>query len=501
VLLIAVQGSTPDRVRLLVITKDIWSLRLNWSPVFVGNSLQSLVLQPAEQNVFGTHHQAALDLQILPKSYFAGAGYGIPWLFGSRTSASLEAGLWFATDNEHAEGSHAAFHVGRPLFSASTEWGWGAGVAYDNQINRRYEGADIATFSATSGAQIPWQYRSEIGDAEVGVVRSTGYGNKLDVTVGFSATARAYRPYEISATPADLAQFQSHALPQSDTRVGPFGQIRVYQNTYVRTLNVEVLALQEDYRLGPDFIARVYPVLEAFGSTRTLVGFSAGLADTWMIGDGLGSASLESMYEWARDYKNGQIEARLRLVSPRFILGRLVFDVDALIRYADDQNVLSYLGGDTRPRGYPTQYFYGQDAFASTIEFRSTPLEIFKSQWAGVLFYDVGTTYLGIAGHASNVSFVGHSVGTGLRVVFPQLDRWVFRLDLAAPIALAGLPAGVQPLALSLTVGQAFDPISVVARNNRTLLATPRYPSAGTTNGATANSLELAPSPTIIARP
>src|SRR5260221_1557548 len=51
VLIVATKGSAPDRVRLLVVTKDVWSLRVNWEPVFVNGRLQSLYLQPSEENL------------------------------------------------------------------------------------------------------------------------------------------------------------------------------------------------------------------------------------------------------------------------------------------------------------------------------------------------------------------------------------------------------------------------------------------------------------------
>src|SRR5262249_34283042 len=55
VLISATKGSSPDRVRLLVVTKDVWSLRLNWEPVFYNGKLRSIVLQPSEENLVGRH--------------------------------------------------------------------------------------------------------------------------------------------------------------------------------------------------------------------------------------------------------------------------------------------------------------------------------------------------------------------------------------------------------------------------------------------------------------
>lgn len=60
VICLPLRGSTPQRVRLLVITKDIWSLRLNSDVRFSSGGLELLALQPSEINLFGTHHTATL---------------------------------------------------------------------------------------------------------------------------------------------------------------------------------------------------------------------------------------------------------------------------------------------------------------------------------------------------------------------------------------------------------------------------------------------------------
>src|SRR5690606_4004437 len=48
VLVHPVEGSTPDSVRVLVVTKDVWSLRTSWEPSFYNGRLTSIRLTPAE---------------------------------------------------------------------------------------------------------------------------------------------------------------------------------------------------------------------------------------------------------------------------------------------------------------------------------------------------------------------------------------------------------------------------------------------------------------------
>jgi outer membrane protein assembly factor BamA len=69
VLVLAVRGSTEDSVRVLVITKDIWSLRLNWDVKLTNSQIASLILNPTEQNLFGTHTSIGLRFRLVPDTY------------------------------------------------------------------------------------------------------------------------------------------------------------------------------------------------------------------------------------------------------------------------------------------------------------------------------------------------------------------------------------------------------------------------------------------------
>ena len=53
----APSAAPPASVRLLVITKDVWSLRLNSNYTFENGRLEYLFLQPSEENLIGSHQQ------------------------------------------------------------------------------------------------------------------------------------------------------------------------------------------------------------------------------------------------------------------------------------------------------------------------------------------------------------------------------------------------------------------------------------------------------------
>ena len=78
VIIVPVKGTTPDKVGLLVITKDIWSLRLSFDVAVTPGGVENLLIVPQETNLFGWHHTASTRFQYQPETYTFGVGYKIP---------------------------------------------------------------------------------------------------------------------------------------------------------------------------------------------------------------------------------------------------------------------------------------------------------------------------------------------------------------------------------------------------------------------------------------
>ena len=76
----------------------------------------------------------------------------------------------------------------------------------------------------------------------------------------------------------------------------------------------------------------------------------------------------------------------------------------------------------------------------------------------GAAFYDAG-----VAWDRGEAFDVHHSVGVGIRTLFPQLDRVVFRMDAGFPLADGRLPNGVARASFFLAVEQAFPMRSLQA--------------------------------------
>ena len=79
VLVVPVKGADSQHVRALIVTKDVWSLRLNTGITYRNGTLEYLLLQPSEENVAGTHLRIAglYVYDILSNSFGAIASH--PW--------------------------------------------------------------------------------------------------------------------------------------------------------------------------------------------------------------------------------------------------------------------------------------------------------------------------------------------------------------------------------------------------------------------------------------
>ena len=458
VVCVPVQGSAPDRVRLLIITKDVWSLYVDFDLAVTGGGIESLTLEPKEANIAGLHHTALGRFVLEPKTFALGASYQIPRLDGRYLGLSVDGNVIVNRESGQLEGSYGSASIEKPLVTSHTEWAWSFGTTFSDRLRRRYVNAAVSTFTpdAADGrgaGPVPWVYRERTFEEHAKITRSFGWETKNDFSLGATVSHAKYGvPADPSLDPQSLAAFQRAVVPTGEDRVGPFLQWHGYTSNYLRTLDLDTLGLQEDHRLGHDLWLRVYPTLRAFGSTRDFVGTYAGAAYAVPLGDGLARASVESTVEATpHELSDASIKGELGIVTPRFVVGRLFFDVSALNRYRNYLNAQSFVGGDNQLRGYPSRYFNGKDYVTSNIEFRSRSIALGSVLVGGVAFYDVGDAFAGFDHLAPK-----QAVGGGLRVVFPQIERAVLRFDVGVPIVSGVRPPDVPPVSFFVAFHQAL---------------------------------------------
>jgi len=448
VLVVPAKGSTPDRVRVLVITKDVWSLRLNWALQSANGHVNSLTLNPSEENLFGTHATIGGLFVLDPATYSLGLTLSHRRLFGTHELGVLAANVIRNRDTGAAEGSFGEFRYGQPLYSLDTKWSWGTSIIWRHDIARRFYGVNVATYGSTG---IPEIYGRDRLYGGYEVVRSFGHRFKYDLSFGVEATRATYRARDLSAYDAkDAARFQSNYLPSSDQRVSPFFQLHAHRTDFDSLIEVETLGLQEDFRRGHDLLFRIYPASSALGSTRDLVGTLSELSYSVPIEGGLVRPLVGWKLEHAsRGRDEALFETKLRVVSPRLGIGRLVLDGAFLDHVRNYSNTRFAIGGDTRPRGYPVGLDFGANFIAATAELRTTSVDVLSAQVGAAAFYDA-------ADAPDDLSRLNlrQGAGVGLRVLFPELDRIVFRADWGFPLS-----PGYQhfPGSFFISFKQAFD--------------------------------------------
>lgn len=456
VLIVPLVGSQPDTVRVLVITKDVWSLRLNTDFQFADGELTSLLLQPAEENLFGTHMMVGGLFVLQPATYSLGLQFINRRVAGSRIQSLGSFNLIFNRASGDPEGSFGTFGYGQPLYSAETKWAWKTVIAWRDEIFRSFVGTTLRGYDSDAvpdtpdPVPVPYRYDFRQYYGAYLLTRSLGRTQKNDFSVGVEVDRRRSRlPPTPGVPPQARAEFVRRALPVSDTRASPLLQWRSYTSRYHRVLDFETLGLQEDYRLGHEIITRVYPASEGVASSRTMLGTYVGLGYTVPLGDGLARGILGSTYDLAtKDRTDALLRGNLRLVTPRTGAGRLVYDGLLLNRHQNYLNELYTLGGNSRLRGFPPDDFIGKDVVASNLEFRSRGFNLLSLQVGGAAFYDVGDAFDGF-----DDLRLKQAVGFGLRALFPQANRIVFRADWGFPVTPG---YDTFPGSLFITFGQAF---------------------------------------------
>lgn len=466
VICVAMQGSAADRVRLVVITKDVWSLLLNFDFDADSKGLSRLRLEPQESNLFGTHHAVFARFGYDPATWSLGADYRIPRVDGRWLTLALDGNVIVNRTSGNVEGSFGAIQVVRPFRSSRSPWSWFASFDWQSEVSRKFFGSELRTFTAPTGAVLPYEWRTETVRGLAAITRSTGWRDKHDFTAGLSVTrARYLLP---SATlgagdPAVQAFRNAAGVPASNASAEPFFQWHEYTSNFLRSYELETLGFQEDVRLGHNVLVGATPGAlwlpantPELGAAHAVLGLDGSVQETLPLLNGFVRAAVEGSATWdfgAAELEDRRVTLRFRVVTPRLGFGRFVEDAQITERSHDRLRQTDSFGGDDRLRGYAPGYLVGPSAAAINLEYRTPALALATEQIGAVAFYDaaaVGTQVSRLFGESS--------VGFGLRVVTPIIERAGLRIDVGFPIhpqRAAGSTESFGPL-VSATFGQAF---------------------------------------------
>jgi hypothetical protein len=476
VALLPVRSSVPGRVMLLVVTRDIWSLRLNTQYTFQQGALTNLSFSLSENNFLGSRDVVAASIVMDGGAIAVGPYFIDKDFLGKHISVTVraddiitrQAGKMFDPASNmfipiavdpvglqdahtlHSEGSDAAISVGRPLWSLASEWGWGTSFTYSNAIARSFTGVDPRTTMSDPyelytdpNSGLPYEYRSKSTALSVSGVRQ--WGSKYKHQVSFGYTLSSFRasvlPQYQNLDPMTLAQFAADVFPRSETISQPYVGYAFFEPRYQTVRNVGTYELAEDVSLGPSFSASVAQGLTALGGDLNFTRPSLGVGYVWPLAkDGFIHPSASGTMRFQTNGLHGwssidnSATAQLRIATPTFDWFRLIAQTEVDTRWHDTQNSYYVIGSDSGLRGYNVNQFRSARNDSSRratgqLEMRTVPVPWWVFRVGAVAFYEIG----GVAESLQHINLY-NDVGFGLRALVPQTSRELFRIDLAFPL-------------------------------------------------------------------
>lgn len=455
---IPVKGRTPSGVGVIVVTKDLWSLRLNSEFNLVGTLLQHLRVRPTEQNFLGLGKQLSLDFALRLDTVTLGQQFVDPRLFGTRLLVAETAAIVLGRETGAPEGSRGSLLFGLPLYSLESTWGFGVGGSWNVQRTRVYRGEGVWELDYPDAdapvALVPYVFdRREFG-ASAGTVRSFGRRFKTDVTASWGAYSRRYEPPPESPLTDDQRAWLAAAyLPLSEDAAFLSASVRAYEATYRVLRDIQTFALAEDYQLGHLATATVRFAHPAFLSPARFVEIEVAARYRLSAFDDLLTVSAVGAIRFMPDavgpgpWVNRRLAAEVTNLSPRLGPGRLAVRALLDLRADDLDHRIFLLGGGNGLRGAAAEALSGTRMVLVNLEYRTRPIELATLHVGAVAFYDAGSAF-------DREPLLWHTVGLGVRALFPQFDRQTLRIDIG--FVLVGRPPGLVDR-FSASFGQVFD--------------------------------------------
>lgn len=356
-------------------------------------------------------------------------------------------------------------------------------------------------------------YRREALGGSLEVTRSFGVASKVNVSLGYRLSWLNVGLSEEFPTDAgrEVRRAYRWLLPRGEGAAGPYVSLSAYRARYARLRDVDTFALSEDFRLGPQLDLDVQYANPHFGMTSEFLSLYAAYAHAFLWGENLltyGVAAqgrvqsgvyLDAVGVSPEDgdvlrylcqaagvdgavpvYRgedcagsvarlgrlldalgaggvgadgpllvNQALSFSLREVSPRLGPVRLHVHASLNLRQRDLSRTRLSLGSDSGLRGFAPRALVGNSSYLLNVELRSLALNLWTLHVGGVLFYDGGD-----APASLRTGGWRHDVGAGLRVLIPQFNRVVLRVDLGFPLELPR--SGSYAPRVSAEFNQAF---------------------------------------------
>ena len=421
---VAVKGRDGG-VAVLVVTKDKWSLRLSNSFTLIGSLLQFLQLQLIEVNFNGWGQQLAVNTTVRLDTFTVGQLFVERRLLSSRWYFGESAALIFNRQTGALEGTVGSAAFGRPIITLDQEWGFLAEGTWNSRTRRVFRGATIWQLpypDETSGETVPLVYDVREFAGEATLTRSFGRALKVDLSASLGGYSRQYKPSLVSGDQA--AWLNRNYLPRSENATYLTAWARAFPADFKVLRNIDTFELSEDFQIGWVAQGGVRWAFPLPFAPSNFVELGASLRYRLYLADDLFTVTVAGAMRIrpGQEVANRRFAAEASNYSPQFWGGRLVTRVLVDFKGNDLDNRQLLLGGSTGLRGAYPEEFAGRNLVLANVEYRARPIELW-SNWLGlVIFYDVGSAF-------DAVIKPTHTVGIGFRLLLPQLNREVVRVD------------------------------------------------------------------------
>ena len=456
--IVPVVSRTEGHVDLLVVTRDIWSLRLNTQYTFQQGTLTNLATSLSENNFLGSRMVLAAALTMDQGAILAGPLFIDKNLVGqhvelrARVNTIVNRDRFFDGDWD-TEGSSSEVRLSKVLWRLSSEWGGAVTFSHRFAIERSFLGLDLRPVycpddpSATRCQFVSREQADMLPDTDlldltyrqkkwaVTAAATRQWGTELKHQLSFGHVVDVVRPTLLAGfggSPFQQQLFIDTVLPKSEVDSAPYVAYSFFQPRYKTRRNVQTYDLAEDLRLGVDGEVSFGVGLRFLGSDDYFQRGGAGAGYTLPWGkDGSARAALSYSFRYQDgELRDNGFSLNTRFVSPSFRgYGRLVAEVAVATRWNERVPRFYSIGSDNGLRGFDINEFFGKRLASTQIELRSSPVPLWVLRVGGVLFYDAG----GAADTFRTLS-IHHDVGIGLRSLLPQTSRELFRFDLAFPL-------------------------------------------------------------------
>ncbi|MCA9539300.1 MAG: hypothetical protein KC620_10465 [Myxococcales bacterium] len=439
---VPVRAEKANEVGLLVVTRDLWSLRLETRFQTTDGFIDQLRVQLTERNLFGRNKRASLRFDLLPLTFSTGAIYVDPRLAGESLRLLTSADVIFTRADAAHDGVKLLFDLARPFYDLRQPWGFDLQLEYDDVVTRQVQQGKVLGYDAPETTEVEaiprvFSDRLLIVQGTADMQRGESVIARLSLGAGYlGRTVEAHDEARLEAVDAVAgAAFARDVLPSELHWVYPVMTFSVFAARYRTYTNLSGFGLSEDVRLGPSVSFTARQSLRALGAdedTLSVQGYATWRED-W-AGDGLIEAAFGGRARLRYGRPSNWIDRtgllRARGATPTLGFGRFVARADWLLNRDHLTPPLVTLGGDNGLRAYGSQaiYGFGVDRIRTNIEYRTPPFVYSFLHLGAVAFFDAGGLL-----PREGAAIWRHGAGLGLRMVVPQASRFAYRLDLGVP--------------------------------------------------------------------